>query len=115
MMNSKNKSLLAPLILIIIGLVLILVFVFVKFVQPPADQQNNIDSTENLTPPNLSRISQNEAKLAHDQNLAVLLDVRDTASFESSHISNSINIPLQFLETRMAELDKAQWIITVCA
>jgi len=45
---------------------------------------------------------------------ALLLDVRTDAEFLAGHHPDSINIPLQVLETRLAELDKSQKIVTVC-
>jgi hypothetical protein len=64
--------------------------------------------------PGIQRIGLKDAKAAYDIGNAIFLDVRDTDSYAASHIPGSINIPEGELETRLVELEPAQWIITVC-
>ena len=45
---------------------------------------------------------------------AVIVDVRSTDEYAQGHIDNAINIPLDTLGTRMAELPRATLIVTVC-
>jgi hypothetical protein len=62
------------------------------------------------------RISVEDAKAAVDNGLAVIVDVRDTAAYERSHIAGALSIQLGEVETDAAglPLDKEQWIITYC-
>lgn len=46
---------------------------------------------------------------------AKLIDVRTPGEFESGHIDGAINIPVQELGGRLAELDKAQATVVYCA
>ncbi len=44
----------------------------------------------------------------------MVLDVRETAEYEFSHIPNSISIPLGELEKRLYELDKEKETYVIC-
>lgn len=46
---------------------------------------------------------------------AQLVDVRTRAEFASGHAAASINIPLDQLENRLAELDRARPVLVCCA
>lgn len=46
---------------------------------------------------------------------AVIVDVRSPAEFASGNVPGSINIPVQALQARLAELDRSGRIITCCA
>jgi len=46
---------------------------------------------------------------------AVILDVRTKGEFQSGHLRNSINIPVDKLEGNLKKLDKNKPIITCCA
>lgn len=69
---------------------------------------------EEETYPEIPRVSLAEAKTALDSNSAIFVDVRSAEAYQGSHIAGAINIPLAELESRLNELDKAQWIITYC-
>jgi hypothetical protein len=64
----------------------------------------------------VSRVSVQAAKAAFDAGYAVIVDVRDTAAFERSHVEGALSIQLGEVETNAAglRLDKDQWIITYC-
>jgi 3-mercaptopyruvate sulfurtransferase SseA len=64
----------------------------------------------------IPRVTVEEAKAAFDSGEAIIVDVRGSDSFETSHIAGAINIPLNEFETNPEglNLDKAQWIITYC-
>lgn len=54
-------------------------------------------------------ISAEELKATIDQGKApVIVDVRSEKEFQSAHIPGAINIPLEDLERRRAELDSAK-------
>ena len=57
-----------------------------------------------------------DAKAASDRGAAVIVDVRSPASFEMSHISGAISMPLADIEANPGGLNlaKDQWIITYC-
>lgn len=49
------------------------------------------------------------------KNGAVIVDVRSNGEFAGGHIKQSINIPLQSLESNLSGLDKNKPVITCCA
>jgi len=77
-----------------------------------ATHPKNIPLTEAEVP----RVSLEEAKLAIESGDAIVVDVRSPQSYEASHITGAISIPLGTIETNPTglELDKEQWIITYC-
>ena len=48
-------------------------------------------------------------------NGAIILDVRTKGEYQSGHLSNSINIPVDNLQGNLKKLDKNRPIITCCA
>jgi phage shock protein E len=46
---------------------------------------------------------------------AVILDVRTKAEYQSEHLKNSINIPVDKLQQNIKKLNKNKPIITCCA
>ena len=46
---------------------------------------------------------------------AVILDVRTKGEYQSGHLKNSINIPIDKLEQNIKKLNKNKSIITCCA
>jgi len=46
---------------------------------------------------------------------AVILDVRTKAEFQSGHLRNSVNIPLDNLQGNLKKLNKSRAIVTCCA
>jgi rhodanese-related sulfurtransferase len=49
------------------------------------------------------------------QNGAQIIDVRTKGEFEGGHIKNSINIPLQNLDSGISRIKKDRPVITCCA
>lgn len=66
------------------------------------------------TYPEIPRVSLEDTKAAFDAGSAIVVDVRSAEAYQGSHIAGAINIPLDELESRLGELDQAQWIITYC-
>jgi hypothetical protein len=94
-------------------------------VQPTAEPTRVIDSGHGITSeePDLPlnetevpRISLEEAKSALENGTALLVDVRGSTEFDSSHIAGAVSVPLVEIERNITELalDKNQWIITYC-
>jgi phage shock protein E len=48
-------------------------------------------------------------------NGAVILDVRTKAEYQSGHLKNSINIPIDKLQQNIKKLNKNKPVITCCA
>jgi phage shock protein E len=48
-------------------------------------------------------------------NGAVIVDVRTKGEYQSGHLKNSINIPLDSLEKNIKKLNKNKPVITCCA
>jgi len=61
------------------------------------------------------RISIEESQKAVAAGDAIIVDVRDEASYKGSHIKGAKSIPLQQFDKRMGELPKDKLIITYCA
>jgi 3-mercaptopyruvate sulfurtransferase SseA len=61
------------------------------------------------------RISIEETNKAIAAGTALLVDVRDGAAYNASHIKSAKSIPLQQFDKRSAELPKDKLIITYCA
>jgi hypothetical protein len=61
------------------------------------------------------RISIEESQKAVEAGTALIVDVRDEASYKGSHIKGAKSIPLQQFDKRMNELPKDKLIITYCA
>ena len=71
--------------------------------------------TTDLTSPTL-RIQWEEFRKAYDAKTAVVVDVRDGASFEAGHIPGARSIPLDQIASRAAELKKLNKpILLYCA
>lgn len=60
---------------------------------------------DDLSSPKL-RIEWGEFKKLYDAGKVVVVDVRDPIAFEASRIPGSINVPLDEVEKRVAELGK---------
>ncbi|MHB0987523.1 MAG: rhodanese-like domain-containing protein [Bellilinea sp.] len=114
--QAKNPT--TPIILMILGSVIILGVVIwqtIKALGPeiPAAQPGPVPTSE-IPFPEVARISLQDAKSAHDDGSAVFVDVRDPEYYSAGHVSGALNIPYSKVRSRMAELDKNQWIITYC-
>ena len=48
-------------------------------------------------------------------NGATIIDVRTKGEYQSGHLKNSVNIPLDVLPNHLSKLDKTKPIITCCA
>lgn len=80
---------------------------------PPAAAQGSPD--DQLLSPKL-RVDWSEFKKLYDTGAAVVVDVRDAASFEAGHIPGARSIPLDRVEAQAAELKKlGKPIILYCA
>jgi len=104
-----------PLFLLIGGglLLVIAAFLFATQTASPAPTPAAA-SHEEETYPEIPRVSLDEAKAALDAGTAVIVDVRSAEAYAGGHIAGAVNVPLAELESRLGELDKAQWIITYC-
>jgi 3-mercaptopyruvate sulfurtransferase SseA len=69
-----------------------------------------------LSEAEVPRVTVEEARAALDSGGAILVDVRGSDAYATSHIAGAINIPLSEFETNPEglNLDKDQWIITYC-
>jgi 3-mercaptopyruvate sulfurtransferase SseA len=62
----------------------------------------------------VKRVSLEDAKAAYDAGTAVFIDVRDSSSYNVSHVPGALSIPISDLTNRLSELNQASWIITYC-
>lgn len=79
----------------------------------------NPSSAPAMTPTPISidqvmRVSLVDAKAAFDAGTAVFLDVRDSGTYNVSHIPGSLLIPISDLTNRLGELNPSSRIITYC-
>ena len=74
--------------------------------------QSGVPQTEDDVP----RISVEEAKVAVDSGVAILVDVRSAQDYSETHATDAISIPLDVFETNINSISikKNEWIITYC-
>jgi 3-mercaptopyruvate sulfurtransferase SseA len=60
------------------------------------------------------RVTLSDAKAALEAGTAVFVDVRDSSSYNRSHIPGAVNIPVSDLTNHLSELNRSDWIITYC-
>ena len=63
---------------------------------------------------NLEPVSREELLARSREGLVTVLDVRPTDEFALGHLPGAINIPLDDLEARLADLDPGQEIVAYC-
>ncbi len=112
MKSSHTKTFIAPVILMGTGL-LLLIGVTLFYVLDP-HMISPTKASKPVLPLIINRVTVTDAKRAFDEGSVVFLDVRSSASYTYSHIPDAVNIPLAFLEEKLVELDKNQWIIPYC-
>ncbi|HEY0081433.1 MAG TPA: rhodanese-like domain-containing protein [Pyrinomonadaceae bacterium] len=87
----------------------------------PAANGNTPAQTAQTTKPaaqnpgDTRRISIEETQKAVEAGTALVVDVRDAATYKTSHIKGAKSIPLQQFDQRIGELPKDKLIITYCA
>ena len=116
---KKRKAKKIPVLLLAGGGLLLIVAAVLLSLQNGSIQATPSESAvssghEEETYPEIERVSLDETKAAMDAGTAVVVDVRSAEAYQGGHIAGAINIPLGELESRLGELDKAQWIITYC-
>ena len=62
----------------------------------------------------IPRVSIQEAYQAMLNGEAVLVDTRSGAEFFKQHTAGAINLPIDQIESRLAELDPGIWYLTYC-
>ena len=67
-----------------------------------------------VVPVNFIDVSVSQAKEMIDSDEVFLLDVRAQAEYDEGHISGSILIPLQVIESRLDEIPKDEKILVYC-
>ena len=118
MAHKQPKNPTTPIILMIFGSIIVLGVVIwqtIKVLGPgtTAAQTSPVPTAE-IPFPEVTRVSLQDAKSAHDDGSAIFVDVRDPEYYSTGHISGALNIPYSTVRSRMTELDKNQWIITYC-
>ena len=91
----------------------------------PVSAPNNPTSTAATTPAaqqtpaepadGVKRMPIDEARAAVEKGTAVIIDVRDANSYQSSHIKGSINIPYAEIADRIKELPKDKTAVLYCS
>ena len=61
------------------------------------------------------RITPEEARHALDTGKAIIVDVRDEASYKAGHAKGALWIPLNDIASRIGELPRDKMIITYCS
>ncbi len=108
--NSKNIT--GPLVLIASGFLLLSFSIWQIVMRPALIKPNDLRSA--LSTPEKkdnSRIEVNVARQAFDKAQAQFLDLRDSTSYQQSHISGAVNIPLSEVDQHLDELDRGRWVI----
>lgn len=100
-----------PLMVIAGGILLILAGLAYAFLNQPASP---VTTAAPASVDQIPRVSLKDSKAALDAGTAVFVDVRDSASYDSSHIPGALPIPLNELSGKLNELNPSSWIITYC-
>ena len=61
------------------------------------------------------RITPADARQAFDSGKAIIIDVRDEASYKAGHVKGARWIPVNEVESRIKELPRDKMIITYCS
>lgn len=80
---------------------------------PPAEPA--ADDNYPTNPDAMPRVEVAEAAALREGGKAVILDVRDAASYERSHIAGALGIPLAELPKRLTELPHDKRILAYCS
>lgn len=64
--------------------------------------------------PEVPRISLEETKSRHDEQSAIIVDVRSEEEYITSHIPGAFSLPISSLEARHQELPQNAEILTYC-
>lgn len=68
----------------------------------------------NIPYPTIDRITAEEAFAMAESDEALIVDVRDAASFVAGHAAGSLSLPEEVVAARSNELPRDQLIITYC-
>jgi hypothetical protein len=112
--NSRNWMLIGFIALILIGVALIALPLFTSANAPAAAPTSATPQINQGPAPEVPRVSVAEAHAAYQSKQAVFVDVRDTSQYKAGHVTGALSIPLSEVDSRLNELDKAQWIIPYC-
>ena len=101
--------------MVVAGIVLVAVAsLIITNLPAPPPSVSQPDILTEIPYPDVLRVSLSDAKKAYDDGTAVFVDVRDSASYQQSHIPGALSIPLDELASRENELNPNDWIITYC-
>lgn len=118
MARNKVKESNTPILLMIIGSIIILGVVIwqtSRILDRAAPTAAPSSPSSGFLPyPDVERITLEDAKAAFDAGTAVFLDVRDAESYAAGHISGAVNIDYSDVESRLAEMNPSDHIITYC-
>ncbi|MCB2209464.1 hypothetical protein KQH62_01105 [bacterium] len=110
-MRSKRKRSGLIVIVVFVGVVALSI---VGLIIAQNQRQARIESPGPVaSQDDVPRLTADEAYQAQAEG-AVLVDTRSAAQYQQQRVAGAINIPLDQLETRMAELDPDTWYVTYC-
>jgi 3-mercaptopyruvate sulfurtransferase SseA len=78
----------------------------------PSQKQPQVNLPQ--TADQVARVSLADAKNAYDNKLAIFVDARFKAEYETSHIKGALYFGDFELQAASPNFDKGQWIITYC-
>ena len=115
MKSTHTNVKLAPILLIAAGIIIVAIVLIWQGQKRSDTAATSATASAEIIPfPDIVRVTPADAKKAYDAYTALFVDTRDAGSYATSHITNSLNIPLAELEQRYKELDSNTWIITYC-
>lgn len=113
-MSKHKRNSQIPIFLAIGGGFLLVIAAILLAAQNAPAAPTTASAFEEETYPDIPRVNLEDARTAFDASSAIFVDVRSAEAYRGSHIAGAINIPLTELESRLGELNKAEWIITYC-
>jgi hypothetical protein len=110
-MRTKQSRIFLPILILVAILALSITSVILAHNRA---ETNRTDTGEITHQDDVPRVTVEEAYRAFQDGEVVIVDTRSPAQFQAQHIPGAINMPVDLIDTRKAELDPSAWIITYC-
>jgi len=108
--SKKNKTIL-PIILFAVVIVLSIGGLILAQSLRRANIENPGDYA---TQDDIPRVTVDKAYEAFTNGEAILVDTRTVTQFQAGHAEGAINVPLDQIDSSLAELDPEAWYVTYC-
>ena len=116
--RTQPRSKLVPFLLMALGLVMVIgamAFALNPSATPATPTAGATSNSGAMIPySSVPRISQADAKAAHELGSAIFMDVRGEPWYSNSHIQGAVSVPENEVEAFLDQFSPQDWIITYC-